>query len=171
MEAGFLLGNKASKKSGLAAKVKNIEGKTLGKDGKPLKSCLKGAGLDAKQVKPVGASYIQTDRGNTTMSKVDLTNASCASDKVTSIPNAHVADTVPVVDVIVQKLGSDEVVTNKLKQDKAKQVQVLVLNDEKVLGANVVIPMAVVDEMCDKFANTLYGYFIGKRLAFPIVEA
>ncbi|GJR71504.1 hypothetical protein Tco_0083869 [Tanacetum coccineum] len=54
MEAGFLLGNKSSKKSGLAAKVTNIEGKLLGKDGKPLKSCLKIVRLKTNQVKPVG---------------------------------------------------------------------------------------------------------------------
>ncbi|PWA78164.1 ATPase, F1/V1/A1 complex, alpha/beta subunit, Zinc knuckle CX2CX4HX4C [Artemisia annua] len=39
-----------------------------------------------------------------------------------------------------------------------------------VSGAKVVIPMAVVDDMCLKFTNTLYGYFIGQRIAFPIVE-
>ncbi|GJV17252.1 zinc knuckle CX2CX4HX4C containing protein [Tanacetum coccineum] len=44
-------------------------------------------------------------------------------------------------------------------------------NDEKVLGANVAILISVVDEIRDKFANTLYGYFVGERLAFPIVEA
>ncbi|PWA66461.1 hypothetical protein CTI12_AA326680 [Artemisia annua] len=38
------------------------------------------------------------------------------------------------------------------------------------LGAKVVIPITVVDDMCQKFTNTLYGYFIGHRLAFPLVE-
>ena len=37
-------------------------------------------------------------------------------------------------------------------------------------GANVTIPMEMVDEVSNRFANTFYGYFIGKRLAFPIVE-
>ncbi|GJX36124.1 zinc knuckle CX2CX4HX4C containing protein [Tanacetum coccineum] len=37
-------------------------------------------------------------------------------------------------------------------------------------GANVVIPLAVVEEVSQRFENTLYGYFLGKRLAFPLVE-
>ena len=32
------------------------------------------------------------------------------------------------------------------------------------------IPLEAVNEFRDRFGNTLYGYFIGKRLAFPIVE-
>ena len=32
------------------------------------------------------------------------------------------------------------------------------------------IPFAAVEEVRNKFNNTLYGYFIGKRLAFPLVE-
>ncbi|GJS29138.1 zinc knuckle CX2CX4HX4C containing protein [Tanacetum coccineum] len=43
-------------------------------------------------------------------------------------------------------------------------------NEEKVLGADVALPIAAVDEICDKFANMLYGYFIGSWLAFPIVH-
>nr|GFA36588.1 hypothetical protein [Tanacetum cinerariifolium] len=39
---------------------------------------------------------------------------------------------------------------------------------DRIIGADVVIPIAVVDEI---YANTLYGYFIGKRLMFPIVKA
>ena len=37
-------------------------------------------------------------------------------------------------------------------------------------GAKVVIPISVVEEMCLKFSNSLYGYFIGQRIAFPLVE-
>ncbi|GKD44488.1 ATPase, F1/V1/A1 complex, alpha/beta subunit [Tanacetum coccineum] len=63
-------------------------------------------------------------------------------------------------------LGSNPKLTGSNK------VHVSVLNnDEKVVGADVAIPVAVVDEISEKFANTLYGYFIGERLAFPTVEA
>ncbi|GKB23551.1 zinc knuckle CX2CX4HX4C containing protein [Tanacetum coccineum] len=37
-------------------------------------------------------------------------------------------------------------------------------------GVNVSIPKKVVETVSTRFANTLYGYFIGKRLAFPVVE-
>ena len=36
--------------------------------------------------------------------------------------------------------------------------------------ADLVIPMATIEEVNNRLANTLVGYFIGKRLAFPIVE-
>nr|GEW53602.1 reverse transcriptase domain-containing protein [Tanacetum cinerariifolium] len=32
------------------------------------------------------------------------------------------------------------------------------------------IPLSVVEEVSARFSNTLYGYFIGKRLVFPLVE-
>ncbi|GKD91397.1 zinc knuckle CX2CX4HX4C containing protein, partial [Tanacetum coccineum] len=35
---------------------------------------------------------------------------------------------------------------------------------------HVAIPLVSVEEVSSHFANTLYGYFIGKRLAFLIVE-
>ncbi|GKC36569.1 hypothetical protein Tco_1048953 [Tanacetum coccineum] len=43
-------------------------------------------------------------------------------------------------------------------------------NNECVEGVAVAIPFAEVEAVCSRFANTLYGYFIGKRLAFPLVE-
>nr|GEW13176.1 hypothetical protein [Tanacetum cinerariifolium] len=38
------------------------------------------------------------------------------------------------------------------------------------IKAAVAIPLDAVEELTSRFANTLYGYFIGKRLAFPLVE-
>ena len=43
-------------------------------------------------------------------------------------------------------------------------------NEERVEGAHVTIPLKEIEDVSARFANTLYGYFIGKRLAFPIVE-
>ncbi|GKE29162.1 hypothetical protein Tco_1444546, partial [Tanacetum coccineum] len=43
-------------------------------------------------------------------------------------------------------------------------------NNDVVDGANVAMPMEAVEEVSSRFANTLYGYFIGKRLAFPLVD-
>ncbi|GJU27028.1 hypothetical protein Tco_1165649 [Tanacetum coccineum] len=42
---------------------------------------------------------------------------------------------------------------------------------EKVFdGVNISIPRKVVEKVSVRFENTLYGYFIGKRIAFPVVE-
>ncbi|GKA70040.1 zinc knuckle CX2CX4HX4C containing protein [Tanacetum coccineum] len=131
MEAGFLLGNKASKnasrKSRLVAKIKNIDGKLIGKD----------------------------DPSDSTMTKVGSTTNSNANDHTKPIHVAPIFETIPVAD------GNDTTIKHGP-------------NDALGLGfdgANVAIPMAVVNEICDNIANTLYGYFIGERLAFPIVEA
>ncbi|GJV97270.1 zinc knuckle CX2CX4HX4C containing protein [Tanacetum coccineum] len=43
-------------------------------------------------------------------------------------------------------------------------------NEEHVEGAAVTIPLSAIEEVSSRFANTLYGYFVGKRLAFRLVE-
>ncbi|GJX70285.1 zinc knuckle CX2CX4HX4C containing protein [Tanacetum coccineum] len=43
-------------------------------------------------------------------------------------------------------------------------------NDENIGGADVAILLDAVDEVSNHFDNILYGYIIGKRPAFPIVE-
>ncbi|KAJ0615164.1 hypothetical protein HanIR_Chr02g0070901 [Helianthus annuus] len=43
-------------------------------------------------------------------------------------------------------------------------------SSEVVDGADVVIPLTSVKQVTDRYANTLYGYFLGKRLAFPVVD-
>ncbi|GKB38467.1 zinc knuckle CX2CX4HX4C containing protein [Tanacetum coccineum] len=37
-------------------------------------------------------------------------------------------------------------------------------------GVNISIPRKVVEKVGTRFEHTLYGYFIGKRMAFPVVE-
>lgn len=37
-------------------------------------------------------------------------------------------------------------------------------------GVNISIPRKVVQNVSTRLQNTLYGYFIGKRIAFPVVE-
>ncbi|GKB36246.1 hypothetical protein Tco_0881188 [Tanacetum coccineum] len=37
-------------------------------------------------------------------------------------------------------------------------------------GVNISIPRKVVEKVSTHFKHTLYGYFIGKRMAFPVVE-
>ncbi|GKE22278.1 zinc knuckle CX2CX4HX4C containing protein, partial [Tanacetum coccineum] len=44
-------------------------------------------------------------------------------------------------------------------------------SDDVIAGADIAIPLAAVQEVRNQFENTLYRYFIGKRLAFHIVEA
>ncbi|GJZ69483.1 zinc knuckle CX2CX4HX4C containing protein [Tanacetum coccineum] len=43
-------------------------------------------------------------------------------------------------------------------------------SDNLFKGANVSIPRNIIEMVSSRLANTLYGYFIGKRIAFPVVE-
>nr|GEV30306.1 hypothetical protein [Tanacetum cinerariifolium] len=52
-----------------------------------------------------------------------------------------------------------------------KMVQLYELsNKEMSEGDDVAIPLATIDEVSSRFVNTFYRYFIGKRIAFSIVE-
>ncbi|GKA66791.1 zinc knuckle CX2CX4HX4C containing protein [Tanacetum coccineum] len=42
--------------------------------------------------------------------------------------------------------------------------------DPVFYGVNISIPRKVVEKVSTRFEHTLYGYFIGKRMAFPVVE-
>lgn len=69
--------------------------------------------------------------------------------------------------------GSNSLSFADMLKDKSNKKVVRVSemrNSECVAGANVTIPLEVVDEVSYRFENSLYGYFIGKRLAFPIVD-
>nr|GEY03720.1 zinc knuckle CX2CX4HX4C [Tanacetum cinerariifolium] len=165
---------------GLAAKVKNIKGKLIGKDDKPLKSCLKTRSSKTNQVKPIGdlckygLNTMLKGTSNTNAKKdihaAPITETVRTKDIATNKPSPN--DLGLVLDGTNKSGVADESNASRRTQVTPKKVQVSVLtNDVKVLGANIAIPISVVDEICDKFANTLYGYFVGERLAFPIVEA
>nr|GEV06892.1 zinc knuckle CX2CX4HX4C [Tanacetum cinerariifolium] len=55
-------------------------------------------------------------------------------------------------------------------QSVSKAGRLTTMTSEFVHGANVAIPLADAEEVSQRFENTLYGYFIGKRLAFTLVE-
>nr|GEX93896.1 hypothetical protein [Tanacetum cinerariifolium] len=63
---------------------------------------------------------------------------------------------------------SDEIFGAKSNK-KVVKIQEL-RNENVVKGATVTIPFKAVEEVKSRFSNTLYGFFIGKRLAFPLVE-
>ena len=41
---------------------------------------------------------------------------------------------------------------------------------KKSNGVDLYDPMKVVEEVNTRYENTFYGYFIGQRLAFPVVD-
>ncbi|GKB86354.1 reverse transcriptase domain, reverse transcriptase zinc-binding domain protein, partial [Tanacetum coccineum] len=134
-------------RSCLASKLRNIDGKILGKDGKPMKAY----------------RTVQFDAGGK--------KTNCFVDPL-------VSDARPVENTSSLDMGGDQTSTVKntfasmlLKQKQKKHVQIAELrNDINGEGAAVAIPIEAVEEVSARFENTLYGYFIGNRLAFPIME-
>nr|GEU72208.1 hypothetical protein [Tanacetum cinerariifolium] len=111
-----------------ASMIRNIDWKTIGKDGKPLCALRK----------PVRDKVVQSEGVHATKTKETQT-FSFASVVLKSQPKQMV---------------------------KISEMH----NTKDVEGARVAMPMAAVEEVSSQFKNTLYGFFIGKRLAFPLVE-
>nr|GEW30738.1 hypothetical protein [Tanacetum cinerariifolium] len=61
IQLNLFSGQEESMKSGLAAKVKHIDGKLIGKDGKSLKVYRRGNGLDINQFKSGGVSCMMNE--------------------------------------------------------------------------------------------------------------
>ncbi|GJR10705.1 RNA-directed DNA polymerase, eukaryota, reverse transcriptase zinc-binding domain protein [Tanacetum coccineum] len=122
----------------------------LGKDGKPMRA----------------ARCVQ----------IDATKG--GSENVVSLPAEDIPNSSIMKDVNDNVVKNDGEAAAKISfasilqnQPSKKTVKITKLyNNEVVEGAAIAIPLAAVEEVSSRFTNTLYGYFIGKRLAFPLVE-
>lgn len=176
---------------GIAAKVKNLDGKIIGKEDKEEKQ-----GRTVHFADQVEVSHTEQHRdvevGHGMSSGVDeaahgsIMQAAQASNNSQPKSNANQ----PLVDNVGCVNNNDaSAVGNGRGHESAKPAPKLsyasmfqsknafksiniceLRNEEHVDGAHVAIPLKEIDDVSARFANTLYGYFIGKRLAFPIVE-
>nr|GFD05145.1 hypothetical protein [Tanacetum cinerariifolium] len=122
-----------------ASKIKSIDGMIRGRDGNPMKP-MRRVVIDEKE-----NSY--DDVGRDTSDCGDEVNN---ANKFNSGPTHSFAS-------IVQNKSVKQVV-------RVKELR----SNVSVDGAAVAIPVEAVVEVSSRFENTLYGYFIGSRLAFPI---
>ncbi|GKE96045.1 hypothetical protein Tco_1580900, partial [Tanacetum coccineum] len=130
-------------RSCLAAKLRNINGKILGKDGKPMKAY----------------RWVQFDA-----SKQNV-------DPMIKEPCQAVNEEVKNVNEAADHANTGFYASLLHKQPSKKVVRISELrSDEVVEGAVVAIPLSAIEEVSARFENTLYGYFIGNRLAFPLME-
>ncbi|GJX58889.1 zinc knuckle CX2CX4HX4C containing protein [Tanacetum coccineum] len=165
MEQGFLNrsnktslkndGNKGSPLGDLAKKVKNIDGKIFGKDGKPL--------LPYRCVKDKAThSVVADDVAVVKKHMKDDCEAGCS--KPVSVDNENNHDTAGVTSDasdMPTHVGSKVIGVNT----PAVQEDVIDLS-----MADVIIPQEEVDSISARFDNSLYGYFVGKKPAFPVVQ-
>ncbi|GJR16761.1 hypothetical protein Tco_0965288 [Tanacetum coccineum] len=99
MEAGFLTGKNASIMGGLAAKMKNIDGKLLGKDGKPMKDYHNSMVMKYNQATTVVASCVNSsDYGIISVTNEGTTTVSITNAHMKPIQAALVNETVLVAD-------------------------------------------------------------------------
>ncbi|GKD46610.1 hypothetical protein Tco_1271255 [Tanacetum coccineum] len=125
--------------------IKNIEGKMMEKDGKPMKA-IRNIHFAADTIVPGkgDANHVAYDH-------------ECVESNIQVATNGS-----------PKKTSFAAVLQDNTTK---KTVKIFELhNDEVVEGAAVAIPIKAVEEVSSRFVNTLYGYFIGKRLAFPLVE-
>ena len=191
MESGFLNKKKSSSTTGLYSRIKNIDGKVIVNKSEPLKSILKRTGLSGK----TGSFKLPNESGSGSIGALAGTNQkSTLVEEVMNTNSSLIAACAKSCDdgVLIGKAGHDDTlkdppsrydVPSLVETDLSKPDLDTsnIENNSKVqdsgstsvctnMGAKVVIPITVVEDMCQKFSNTLYGYFIGQRLAFPLVE-
>lgn len=169
------------------ASINNFGASVSGANLKPLKSILKKPKSPSKEGIKVSmnpAVRVVDENGVQFATAIDndvAVNGRAAS--VTNDTSAYVNEKLtnvfekPASDNKLCDKGIDSGVANKsfasvMGAQPVRQVVTLseLRNDEVVEGAAVTLPLAAVDEVNARFANTLFGYFIGKRLAFKLVE-
>ncbi|GJU95584.1 zinc knuckle CX2CX4HX4C containing protein [Tanacetum coccineum] len=136
---GLLLGD-------LASKIRNIDGKILGRDGKPMvaRRCVRfsdttkeSACGDVRMVEPSSQAVTQP---------INLDHQKCM---------VHKDDNRPELGRSCTTVTDSSSHTNDVVQN---------------LSSAVSLPKEAIDEIKARFVNTLYGFHVGKRLTFPMVE-
>ncbi|GJR33138.1 zinc knuckle CX2CX4HX4C containing protein [Tanacetum coccineum] len=177
---------KASLLTDLAKKVKNIEGKMLGKDGKPMKAVRYVKSVEAPVVAEsmdanradVGVTVHEAAPSNLDEGSFDKNGPNADTPASYVGINSHDVTSENKEDEGAVKITSPGPLNSRsiegTKRDTCSSIKIVkvntLINEEKVLGAHVALPLATVNEICAKFDNTLYGYFIDSWLAFPIVR-
>ncbi|GJR85269.1 hypothetical protein Tco_0209280 [Tanacetum coccineum] len=82
-----------------------------------------------------------------------------------SIVNAIVVSSEPVLN---SSSYAHKLSPTSLTKANLRKINVDVPND---VDYHILLPLDSVHEVSDRMKNSLYGYFIGKRLAFPVVES
>nr|GEW18166.1 putative reverse transcriptase domain-containing protein [Tanacetum cinerariifolium] len=157
MEQGFLNRlNKVSLKndanygsllSDLARKVRNIDGKILGRDGKPMLPyrCVKDKVTFTDDVVVVMENKNDDDEAR--ILKTTSINNEINHSVAGIIGDAN---TTPKGNVGSAFMGNNDVVDLTM--------------------ADAIIPREEVDTLCARLENSLYGYCVGRRVAFPVVQ-
>ncbi|KAI3712402.1 hypothetical protein L1987_70958 [Smallanthus sonchifolius] len=144
---------------GISLKVTNIDGNPL-LPRRGLYSTSKGSILDGLRdiSKPVGEPTVNPANNQSNKScpiySDGMHNASYQAESSTNVVRE------PLSFAKVVQINKEAVKVNFRTMESSEVID----------GADVVIPLSSVKQVNDRYANTLFGYFLGKRLAFLVVD-
>ncbi|GJX37958.1 hypothetical protein Tco_0251261 [Tanacetum coccineum] len=148
------------------SQIRNIDGKIVGKDGKPMMpmrhETSNGGTVHEETVTVTKSLKDDTDR--TFFEAWEDPNVGAM--KTTYGNDAHESNENP--NLASKRQGSFAHVLNNNPSSKSKFRSLL--NSEKVENADVVLPLATFTAAQQRYANSLVGYFVGKNVAFPLVQ-
>ncbi|GKB51338.1 retrovirus-related pol polyprotein from transposon TNT 1-94 [Tanacetum coccineum] len=152
-----------------ASKIRNIDGKILGKDGKPM--------IATRQVQ-FGMEKQNSNVDSQSLNERDDSHASggWTDDNVNAMKTAE-------NDVNDDQFWSQNKNLSSPTRSFANVVSgatsgstsliinfCTMVNPEKVENSDFVLPVDVVNAVQNRFANSLVGFFVGKAVAFPLVK-
>nr|GEX52137.1 copia protein [Tanacetum cinerariifolium] len=108
------------------------------------------------------------DENPSVANKVDNTASGTSNDDTLHANDSSIVQSVIIQDKPRSYVGVAGV--SKPKPSKSKANFQSLSSENFCEGANFSIPRNVVETVSTRFANTLYGYSLGKCIAFPVVE-
>ncbi|GJV96118.1 zinc knuckle CX2CX4HX4C containing protein [Tanacetum coccineum] len=151
---------KSSLLGDLAGKIKNIDGKMIDKDGKPMVAhrCVRSS--DATKVHAYGGlEDVNSQKPN---DMEPITHTLDSNNGSQTIQSGY------QIGMVKEIVSPNEGCSNSMVNDISSHTNDVHTTNKSSLSV-VSIPKDAVDEIKLRFVNTLYGYFVGKRLAFPLV--
>ncbi|GJS10955.1 hypothetical protein Tco_0367751 [Tanacetum coccineum] len=157
-----------------ASQIRNIEGKTLGKDGKPLVPMRQatrvtnlGPGTKGDEGKEIqgGDAAPPVTSADGTYDKVVTGNVTSLGDKQKHV---HVNEASCWEDPNVHAMKSSFVNIVSAEEEVPKLNFRTLISTSQVEDADCVLPVASVIDAQNNFENSLVGFFVGKSVAFQL---
>ena len=126
-----------------------------------------------------GTNSAPVEQANVTISEEHVEPVSHATSFPNDVDSSNVTAANPEPNVVLPSdaskvaLGNSKSTFAQVLNPESSKPKVIVCQLESDItcdGADIAIPRATVEKVSNKFKNTLYGYFIGKNIAFPVVE-
>ncbi|GJU51655.1 hypothetical protein Tco_1221210 [Tanacetum coccineum] len=158
--------NNASRKLA-ASMVRDIDGKMVGKDGKPMRTAIR-------------MPTVSNPKFGPPLNKNPKPNEAKTNEDNPIIEKTQEGEPKSVLEnVQVNLTGWDNDDNSGIKSfanvvSASKPTSKLnfrtLFNEDKVEETDFVLPLAVVEVVKHKFDNTLVGFFVGQKVAFPLVK-